>query len=47
MRMRRYEILEGGVQIEQDFTSAQAILRQLSQQSHSVSGQAGTSLGGG
>jgi circadian clock protein KaiC len=32
MRMRRYDIVEGGLDIEQDFTVARAILRELSQQ---------------
>lgn len=48
MRLRRFEIVEGGLSIEQDFGTADAVLRELSQQAHGLSARsAGESLGGG
>ena len=48
MRMRRFGIVEGGVAIEPDFTTAEAVLRELMQQGQLLpSRPADASLGGG
>jgi circadian clock protein KaiC len=47
MRMRRFDIVEGGLAIEPDFNAAEAILRELMQQGQLLPSRPGTSLGGG
>lgn len=48
MRMRRFDIAEGGLAIEPDSATADMVLRELSQQAYGVLGRsAGESLGGG
>jgi circadian clock protein KaiC len=48
LRMRRFEITEGGVVIERDFSTAETVLRELMQQGHLLhSRAAGSDLGGG
>lgn len=48
MRMRRFDIVEGGLAIERDFATAEAVLRELMQQGQMLpSRPADASLGGG